>query len=124
MMRAVKQDPIWEQIREETARQAACEPVLASFLHATILNHTKLDRALSYHLADQLGNANASSSETVDGLPGPSREVQVLAPHPITPSGHRVELEVREESEVTAQQKMFVVYIVYIHCTLISSDIC
>jgi serine O-acetyltransferase len=66
MMRAVKQDPIWEQIREETARQAASEPVLASFLHATILNHTKLDRALSYHLADQLGNVNASSLQLRD----------------------------------------------------------
>jgi len=65
-MQATKLDPIWEQIREETAKQVAGEPVLASFLHATILNHTKLDRALSYHLADQLGNANASSLQLRD----------------------------------------------------------
>ena len=37
-------DPIWERIREETARHASDEPILASFLHATILNHARLER--------------------------------------------------------------------------------
>lgn len=56
-----KSDPVWDRIREETARQAAREPILASFLHATILNHSKLERALSFHLANQLDSPAASS---------------------------------------------------------------
>ena len=54
-------DPVWERIREETARHASDEPILASFLHATILNHNDLESALSFHLANQLDSATASS---------------------------------------------------------------
>ena len=54
-------DPIWERILEETARHASDEPILASFLHATILNHSRLELALSFHLANQLDSATASS---------------------------------------------------------------
>lgn len=56
-----KDDDVWQRIREETARHAADEPILASFLHATILNHSKLERALSFHLANQLDSPTASS---------------------------------------------------------------
>ena len=44
-------DPIWQAIRSETEQAIAQEPVLASFLHATILNHQSLECALSFHLA-------------------------------------------------------------------------
>ena len=54
-------DPIWERIREEAARHANEEPILASFLHATILNHDRLEMALSFHLASQLDSPTASS---------------------------------------------------------------
>lgn len=54
-------DPVWERIRSEAARQASAEPILASFLHATILNHERLEMALSFHLAHQLDSATASS---------------------------------------------------------------
>ena len=60
-MTATKKDPLWDRIREETAHHASDEPILASFLHATILNHNELERALSFHLANQLGNPTASS---------------------------------------------------------------
>ena len=56
-----KEDAVWQRIREETAGHAADEPILASFLHATILNHAKLERALSFHLANQLDSPTASS---------------------------------------------------------------
>jgi serine O-acetyltransferase len=52
-------DPIWERIRSETREVAAAEPVLASFLHATILNHEELECALSFHLANLLDNPSA-----------------------------------------------------------------
>ena len=52
-------DPIWERIRSETRDAAAAEPILASFLHATILNHDELECSLSFHLANLLDNPSA-----------------------------------------------------------------
>lgn len=49
-------DPIWETIRAEAAEEAAAEPMLASFLHATVLNHSTLEDCLSFHLASRLGS--------------------------------------------------------------------
>jgi serine O-acetyltransferase len=37
------------------------EPILASFFYATILNHSNLECALSFHLANKLDSATASS---------------------------------------------------------------
>lgn len=50
-------DPIWEQIREEVQYQADKEPLLASFLHTTVLKHKSLEETLSLHLAHKLDNA-------------------------------------------------------------------
>lgn len=47
-------DPLWETIRKETRQEAEREPMLASFLYATILNHDSLEAALSFHLANKL----------------------------------------------------------------------
>lgn len=54
-------DPIWDAIRKETAVEAANEPILASFLHATILNHDTMEAALSFHLANKLDSPTASA---------------------------------------------------------------
>ncbi|MCA9057089.1 MAG: serine O-acetyltransferase, partial [Planctomycetaceae bacterium] len=45
---------IWTSIRKTAQQRAACEPMLASFLHATILNHDRFEDAVSYHLAAKL----------------------------------------------------------------------
>ena len=47
-------DPLWQGIREEVAADAEREPVLASFLHATVLNHKSLEDALGFLLAGKL----------------------------------------------------------------------
>lgn len=47
-------DPLWEAILDEAHRELEREPVLASFLHATILNQTSLEAALGFHLANKL----------------------------------------------------------------------
>ncbi len=60
-MSAPSSDPIWERIFKETRKYASEEPILASFLHATILNHCQLEQALSFHLASQLDSATASA---------------------------------------------------------------
>ena len=54
-------DPIWSAILAETRQEAQREPALASFLHATILNHATFEAALSFHLASKLGSAALSS---------------------------------------------------------------
>ena len=56
-----KPDPVWERIRAETEKHAQEEPILASFLHSTILNHKTLECALSFHLASQLDSPTVSS---------------------------------------------------------------
>ena len=45
---------LWQQIVKEITQTVAGEPLLASFLHATILNHGELASALSFHLANKL----------------------------------------------------------------------
>ena len=49
-------DPVWSRIREEAQEMIKREPLLASFVHATILNHRRLEQALAYHLAQKLGS--------------------------------------------------------------------
>lgn len=56
-----QKDPVWHTIRQETREQAENEPALASFLHATILNHHTLESALSFHLANKLANPAISA---------------------------------------------------------------
>mgnify|MGYP003666237628 FL=1 len=60
-MSSTTTDPMWERIRQEASQHAREEPILASFLHATILNHAELELALSFHLASQLDSPTASS---------------------------------------------------------------
>lgn len=47
---------VWECIVEDTRELVNQEPVLASFFHATILNHRNMAASLSFHLANKLGN--------------------------------------------------------------------
>lgn len=55
-------DTVWETIRQEVAREADREPMLASFFHAVVLKHKSLEDALSFHLAAKL------SSETLPAM--------------------------------------------------------
>lgn len=52
---------VWSQLRVEAMQAAAEEPLLASYLHASILHHDKIEEALSYHLAQKLGHGDLSS---------------------------------------------------------------
>ena len=48
-------DPLWSALHTQADELARNEPSLASFVHATILKHEKLEDALSYHLAKKIG---------------------------------------------------------------------
>ncbi|MEJ2578199.1 MAG: serine O-acetyltransferase [Kineosporiaceae bacterium] len=54
-------DPAWSRLRDDAAELARSEPALASFVHATILAHARLEQALAYHLAQKLANADVGS---------------------------------------------------------------
>lgn len=47
---------IWQHIRDEAQIAGRDEPVLASFYHATILNHKNFQQAISFHLANKLNS--------------------------------------------------------------------
>lgn len=54
-------DTVWESLRKEVLAMTAGEPMLASYLHATVLTHKSLEDALSYHLAGKLATEYVSS---------------------------------------------------------------
>lgn len=47
---------IWNKIRLEAQKESQAEPLLSSFLYQTILNHSSMSDALSYHLSHKLEN--------------------------------------------------------------------
>jgi serine O-acetyltransferase len=49
---------VWAQLRVEAVQAAAEEPLLASYLHASILHHDRIEEALAYHLAQKLGDSD------------------------------------------------------------------
>ncbi|MBI3678371.1 MAG: serine O-acetyltransferase [Proteobacteria bacterium] len=53
-------DPIWQALRVQAEELAHNEPALASFVHATILKHDRLEDALSYLLANKIGGEEVS----------------------------------------------------------------
>lgn len=54
-------DPIWAEIHADTEKMVRDEPVLASFLYSTILNHQQLESSLSFHLANKLDSPTVSA---------------------------------------------------------------
>jgi serine O-acetyltransferase len=54
---------VWLSIREKAEEHVANSPVLASFLHATVLNHDRFEDAVSYHLAGKLANASLTAMQ-------------------------------------------------------------
>lgn len=60
----IKQDVgVWRAIRDKAEEHVATSPVLASFLHATVLNHDRFEDAVSYHLAGKLANASLTAMQ-------------------------------------------------------------
>ncbi|MBN9047048.1 MAG: serine O-acetyltransferase [Rhizobiales bacterium] len=64
-------DPIWHSIRAEAEEAAENDPVLASFLYATILNQPSLESAVMHRIAERLGHADVSADllrQTFDAM--------------------------------------------------------
>lgn len=54
-------DPIWDSIRAEAMEIIRTEPIMAAFLHTTILNHDCLEKAVIHRLAQRLDHPDLSS---------------------------------------------------------------
>jgi len=59
-------DPIWRMLYQQVQAAAAEEPILASYLHAIVLNHQSLDDALSFHLASKLSSPSLQAMQIRD----------------------------------------------------------
>lgn len=44
-------DPVWDRITTEAHEAVANEPLMGGLVHACILHHTSLEKALSYRIA-------------------------------------------------------------------------
>ena len=49
---------IWSTIQEETQKRVKAEPVLASFFHTTILEHSSFSAAIADLIANDLGSSS------------------------------------------------------------------
>lgn len=71
---------VWAQLRVEAMQAAAEEPLLASYLHASILHHERIEDALSYHLAQKLGHGDLPALQLREVV----REAYVSEPELVT----------------------------------------
>jgi serine O-acetyltransferase len=64
-------DPIWHSIRAEAEEAAKSDPVLGTFLYATILNQPSLEDAVMHRISERLGHADLSADilrQTFDAM--------------------------------------------------------
>ena len=63
-------DPVWSQVRIEAEATAESEPILASFLHSTILDHDSLESVILHRLSQRLGHHDVSFASLRQALNG------------------------------------------------------
>nr|TKS00376.1 SERINE ACETYLTRANSFERASE-106 family protein [Populus alba] len=68
LLPADSRDPIWDAVREEAKIEAEKEPILSSFLYASILSHDCLEQALAFVLANRLQNPTLLATQLLDTI--------------------------------------------------------
>jgi serine O-acetyltransferase len=53
-------DPVWEQITDDARQAVSDEPLIGGFVHACILHHKSIEKALSYRIAAKLASNEMS----------------------------------------------------------------
>jgi len=53
-------DPVWDQIQREAGEAIQKEPLIGGFVHACILHHKSIEKALSYRIAAKLASNEMS----------------------------------------------------------------
>ncbi|HMN85238.1 MAG TPA: serine O-acetyltransferase [Bauldia sp.] len=54
-------DPVWSDVQRDANRIVKAEPAVASFVFATVLNHSRLEDAVVHRIAQRLDNAVVSA---------------------------------------------------------------
>jgi len=54
-------DPIWDTLRQEAQSAADSDPVLATFLYSTVVNHKTLEDCVVYRISERLDHADIPS---------------------------------------------------------------
>mmetsp|Transcript_29806 Transcript_29806/g.83990 ORF Transcript_29806/g.83990 Transcript_29806/m.83990 type:complete len:484 (-) Transcript_29806:31-1482(-) len=62
----MRRNPVWLAIRAEAERDAKEEPILSSFLWASVLSHDSFERSLAFVLANRLADATMMPTELFD----------------------------------------------------------
>jgi serine O-acetyltransferase len=61
-----KNDPVWTRLRQDVFVTAKTEPMLAGYLHDTVLKHASLEASISYFLAGKLASAYLTTTSLRD----------------------------------------------------------
>lgn len=61
-----KADPVWTRLRQDVFLTAKSEPMLAGYLHDTVLKHGTLEASISYFLAGKLASAYLTTTSLRD----------------------------------------------------------
>ena len=59
-------DPVWTRLRQDVFVTAKSEPMLAGYLHDTVLKHGSLEGSISYFLAGKLASAYLTTTSLRD----------------------------------------------------------
>ncbi|MDG2502308.1 MAG: serine O-acetyltransferase [Porticoccaceae bacterium] len=84
-------DPIWDIIVEEARQAAVEEPVLEVFFQSSVLDHSSLDGALSYNLAEQLSSPAVPAATIAEVIAQALREDKGI--------GQSIRLDIRASFE-------------------------
>lgn len=92
-------DPVWSSIRRDAEEMAGDEPLMASLVHAGVLHHRSLERALSYRIAQKLASPEmsdlilreiANEAFQADRHLGIAARADILAVYERDPACHRL----------------------------------
>ncbi|XP_058777703.1 serine acetyltransferase 2-like [Vicia villosa] len=59
-------DPIWEAVKHEAKLEAEKEPILSSFLYASVLSHECLEQVLAFVVANRLQSPTLLATQLMD----------------------------------------------------------
>lgn len=59
-------DPVWQALRDEATALSAREPILASFVRTTVLNHERFEEALAFLLGKKIGGKSLPALQAHD----------------------------------------------------------
>jgi serine O-acetyltransferase len=59
-------DPVWSKLRQDVFDTAKSEPMLAGYLHDTVLKHGTMESSISYFLAGKLASAYLTTTSLRD----------------------------------------------------------